>query len=230
MENEKLKVKNSISELVAEQKSLKNSVVDLSHVFKVLQIFNHKFSSRPSTEQKELIAGSIKVTRDTAYMAYYDSSQAELIDLSKGLETKSNGIENDDREVDSFRSLVRPNFYMVDQAIVYPNRSNLSVSFSFVFNINVINPEILRDLYLKQGLSASQIGAKFNASKSHVLSKLQSMGIRKDPIERKFDPKNYRQHNPPYGYQVKNGELKEYRACFGNYRPCISELNRPRKR
>ena len=73
---------------------------------------------------------------------------------------------------------------MVDPAGAWTNYPKLLDSFDFVFNINLLNTQIISDLYLKQGLSASQIGAKFNSSKSHVLFKLQSMGIRKDPIER----------------------------------------------
>lgn len=93
----------------------------------------------------------------------------------------------------------------------YPNRSKLLDTFHFAYSINVINQQILKDLYLNDGLSASQIATKFNASKSHVLSRLHKLGISDNSSSRRINPKNYRLHNPPYGFHVKNGELKQYR-------------------
>ena len=101
---------------------------------------------------------------------------------------------------------------LVDQVSAWTNRSNILDSFDFVFDTNLIKPEIYKELYLKQGLSASQIGLKFNVSKAYILSKLHELGIRKKPTERRLNPQNYRHHNPPYGLHVKDGVLKEYRT------------------
>lgn len=66
--------------------------------------------------------------------------------------------------------------------------------------------EIFRDLYLKQGLSANQIATKIGCSRGLVLSRLHRADV---PTEEKRlnNPKNYRSHEPPFGFAVNEGRL-----------------------
>jgi hypothetical protein len=54
--------------------------------------------------------------------------------------------------------------------------------------------------------------------KTLILSRLKSMGIRVETgRNRMTNPNNFRHHNPPYGYQVKDGKLvlnkSELKVC-----------------
>ena len=73
-------------------------------------------------------------------------------------------------------------------------------------------------MYLKDALSASQIADKLGISKTAVLERLHSLGIRGAPIaERMINPTNYRASVVPYGYRNVEGQLvankKEVRIC-----------------
>jgi hypothetical protein len=106
----------------------------------------------------------------------------------------------------------------VEQSKAWKNRSKLSDSFDFNFNLKLIEPHIWRDLYQTQGLSAAQIAAHFDAPKSSVLSILHQLGLRCESNKgRSTRVDNYRAPNPPYGYKVLAGKLKidpsEMKTC-----------------
>jgi transposase len=107
---------------------------------------------------------------------------------------------------------------LVDQLKAWKNRSKLTDSFDFTFNLKLIEPQIWRDLYQTQGLSAAQIAAKFGAPKSTVLNILQQLGLSCQSNKgRSTRADNYRAPNPPYGYKVLAGKLKadpsELKVC-----------------
>ena len=73
-----------------------------------------------------------------------------------------------------------------------------------------------RDLYLKDGLSASQIAERVGISKTTVLERLREQGIR-IPKGRKTNPKKYRLHHPPFGFRKIDARLvpdrSEMKVC-----------------
>lgn len=81
---------------------------------------------------------------------------------------------------------------------------------------SITKAEILTDLYLKQGLSSSQIAEKLGCSKTMVLERLRAQGIRIGD-KRKTNPNNYRLHQPPFGFSKRESKLipnrKELRVC-----------------
>ena len=102
---------------------------------------------------------------------------------------------------------------MVDPLKASTNRSKLLDSLEFTFNFFNINPEILKDLYIKQNLSSRQIASRFRTSKSSVLKKINELGFKKEQHPKPaINPKN-----PPYGYKFKGGKLvqnsTEIRIC-----------------
>jgi hypothetical protein len=101
-------------------------------------------------------------------------------------------------------------FNLVEQSKTWKNRRKLPDSFDFAFDLNLINPEIWRDLYEKQSLSAAQIAEKFGTAKSSILALLHRHGIRCESAKgRSTSPDNYRAPSPPYGYKVRGGKLVE---------------------
>ena len=101
---------------------------------------------------------------------------------------------------------------MVDPLKVSTNRSKLLDSLDFIFNFFNINPEILKDLYIKQNLSSRQIASQFRTSKNSVLKKINELGFKKENQKSAINSKN-----PPYGYKFKGGKLvqnsTEIRIC-----------------
>lgn len=76
----------------------------------------------------------------------------------------------------------------------------------------------LRQLYEKKGLSAKQIAQELGVSKTFVIDKIRHLEIVKQAAgNRQTNPENYRFHNPPYGYQVKDSKLvlnsSELKVC-----------------
>ncbi|MDZ4662531.1 MAG: recombinase family protein [Pseudomonadota bacterium] len=70
------------------------------------------------------------------------------------------------------------------------------------------NPANYSDLYLKNGLSAAQIGEMLNIPKQTVLGQLQREGIRLGSNKgRLANPENYRLLYAPYGFTKKDGRL-----------------------
>ncbi len=74
-------------------------------------------------------------------------------------------------------------------------------------------------MYLGRGLSAAQVSAVLGISKTAVLERLHTLGIRNEASkgERMTNPNNYRATVVPYGYRNANGQLvankKEIRIC-----------------
>ena len=64
-------------------------------------------------------------------------------------------------------------------------------------------------MYLREDLSASQISDKLGISKTAVLDRLHTLGIRNVASigERMTNPKNYRASVAPYGYRIADGQL-----------------------
>jgi len=107
---------------------------------------------------------------------------------------------------------------MVEQRETWKNRCKLLDSFDFTFNLKLIEPQVWRNLYQVQGLSAAQIASKFNAPKSTILDILHELGLQSEGNKgRSTRPDNYRAPNPPYGYKVLAGKLKtdpiELKTC-----------------
>jgi hypothetical protein len=65
---------------------------------------------------------------------------------------------------------------------------------------------LLRDLYLREGKTASQISEQTGLSKQAVLARLRSAGVRKT-ADRGRSPDNFRYPVPPYGYRINEGRL-----------------------
>ena len=106
----------------------------------------------------------------------------------------------------------------MEQTKAWKNRSKLSDSFDFTFDLSLVDREIWRDLYETQGLSAAQIAEKFASAKSTVLKILHHHGLKcTTSIGRSTRPDNFRAPLPPYGYQVRAGKLlpcaKEVKVC-----------------
>lgn len=81
----------------------------------------------------------------------------------------------------------------------------------------VHGPKLLH-LYHQKGLSAKQVADELGVSKAFILERLHDLGIRSGTGQgRMVNPENYRHHNPPFGYHVKNGKLlpckPELRVC-----------------
>ncbi len=107
---------------------------------------------------------------------------------------------------------------MVDQPEYGTNTSYLVDFIKITTNPKLLEPQEIRDLYLNKGLSAGQLASHFGVSKSFVLARLHSMGIREGlNAGRSTNPENYRCHVAPYGYQVRDGKLvtnkAELRIC-----------------
>lgn len=77
----------------------------------------------------------------------------------------------------------------------------------------------IAEMYLGKGLSAAQIAGKLGISKTAVLERLHTLGIRNvaSLSERVTNPNNYRASVVPYGYRKVDGQLvankKELRIC-----------------
>ncbi len=74
--------------------------------------------------------------------------------------------------------MVRLAWYLVEQNEAWKNRSKVSDSFDFNFNIKLIEPDILRNLYQTQGLSAAQVATKLDSSKSSIFTVIHQLGLR----------------------------------------------------
>jgi hypothetical protein len=77
----------------------------------------------------------------------------------------------------------------------------------------------IAEMYLGRGLSAAQVGAELGISKTAVLERLHTFGIRNEASKgaRMTNPNNYRATVIPYGYRKVDGQLvankKELRIC-----------------
>lgn len=77
----------------------------------------------------------------------------------------------------------------------------------------------IAEMYLKEGLSSSQISDKLGISKTAVLERLHALGIRESGSvgKKMINPENYRAPIVPYGYRKSGDQLvtnkKEIRIC-----------------
>jgi DNA-binding Lrp family transcriptional regulator len=88
-------------------------------------------------------------------------------------------------------------------------RTNTSVLVDFIWfspKPYSIKPELLRELYQEKGFSSNQIAIQLDVSKTVVLERLRALGIH-TKSGRVTNPNNYRHHEPPYGYRIKDGKL-----------------------
>jgi hypothetical protein len=98
---------------------------------------------------------------------------------------------------------------MVEQLTTWKNRRKFSDSFDCYFNLKLVEPQIWRDLYETQGLSASQIAAKFKAPKQSILDALRRSGVQmRRGSGHSTRVENYRAFNPPFGFKALAGKLK----------------------
>jgi len=102
---------------------------------------------------------------------------------------------------------------MVDQAVRWTNYPKYLHSFPFQSRPYRPKAKNLRNWYLDDGMSASQIAEKLGVSKTFVLDRLREMGIRDGgDTNRLTNPTNYRSSAIPYGFRVKDGKLVPHYA------------------
>ena len=95
---------------------------------------------------------------------------------------------------------------MVDQARRWANRMYLYDFVALIVDPKKTKPAIVRDLYVIEGLSKSEIAERLDISKTAVSSHLKQLEIKEKHTGR--DPNNYKfPRNPPYGYKVMEGKL-----------------------
>ncbi len=97
---------------------------------------------------------------------------------------------------------------MVDLSVHGTNTSYLFDFIQICFKTQLLNPAEIRHFYLKEGLSAAQIADRYGVSKSVIIGWVNRLGIGAKTSEgRMTNPNNFRHHNPPYGYKVKDNKL-----------------------
>lgn len=107
---------------------------------------------------------------------------------------------------------------LVDLSGYCTNRPYLADIIDHSLQPGQVKIEEILDLYEKEGLSAAQIAAKLDVSKTFVLTKLKAAGVSfgNSPV-RRTTPHNYRCPNAPYGYKKQAGRLvpnkAELRTC-----------------
>ncbi len=95
---------------------------------------------------------------------------------------------------------------MVDRSGCWANCNQVADFLALIANPSRTDFTTLNELYLKRGLSASEISAEIGLSKTAVIERLQAGGIRRARTGR--DPDNYKfPKNPPYGSRVVKGQL-----------------------
>ena len=89
-----------------------------------------------------------------------------------------------------------------------PTRATYLDSIEFFQKCHWKNPTNYSDLYLKNGLSAAQIGEQLGIPKQTVLNQLKREGIRLGTNKgRLANPENYRLAYAPFGFSKKEGRL-----------------------
>lgn len=109
---------------------------------------------------------------------------------------------------------------LVDLSVHGTNTSYLLDFIRICFKPQLLNSAEIRHFYLKEGLSASQIASHYGVSKTVIIGWINRLKIgSKSATGRMTNPNNFRHHNPPYGYKVRdnklvlnNAELKVCRA------------------
>lgn len=97
---------------------------------------------------------------------------------------------------------------MVDLSVHGTNTSYLLDFIRICFKPQLLNSAEIKRFYLKEGHSAAQIAAHFGVSKSVIIGWINRLKIgSKSAQGRMTNPNNFRHHNPPYGYKVKDNKL-----------------------
>ncbi|MBX2986285.1 MAG: hypothetical protein KF802_00165 [Bdellovibrionaceae bacterium] len=96
----------------------------------------------------------------------------------------------------------------MDQTRHGANEFHLVDFITIYFSPKHLDSTEIKRLYVNEALSASQIAGKFGVSKTFIVGVINRLKIGpKSSVGRKTNPNNYRHHNPPYGYAVRNGKL-----------------------
>lgn len=99
----------------------------------------------------------------------------------------------------------------LDKAGCYTNRTYLIDFIKLTILVRALDPAILREIYLQNGATASQLAAQFGVSKQSILVRLRQSGVMRSE-GRGRSAINYRYPNPPYGYRVCEERLVINRA------------------
>lgn len=91
----------------------------------------------------------------------------------------------------------------MDQGLQRTNHLVIKDRIPFLAKPYKQKPQVYRDLYLKEGLSAAQIAERLGCSKTTVLERLRAQGIR-NPDRRIY--------HPPYGFSKLGSRLVPNRA------------------
>lgn len=106
----------------------------------------------------------------------------------------------------------------MDLSVYGTNTTYLLDFIEICFKPQLLNSSEIKQFYVKEGLSASQIAAHYGVSKGVIIGWINRLKIGpKSAKGRMTNPNNFRHHNPPYGYKVKDNKLAlnnaELRVC-----------------
>jgi hypothetical protein len=202
-------IEKRISELKAQSEE---KVIDLEKVFRLVRVFNATFYKRPAHEQRDLLREVIKrviiTGPGTARVEYYaDTREEELFPGSQS--TKF--LVDFSNQIQSAHPLsgVRTEFGLVDLAGQRTNSAILPDIFQLSPKTYSVPAAKLQSLYVEQGLSSNQIAAELGFSKTLILAQLKAAGLN-ERMGRSTRADNYRKHEPPYGFRLRDGKLVPY--------------------
>ena len=72
--------------------------------------------------------------------------------------------------------------------------------------LDQLNHAEVRELFIEKRLSASQIAARLDCSKTHILRSIHDFGLSRPKVDR-ADPENYTLPIAPYGYRKSQNKL-----------------------
>ena len=119
---------------------------------------------------------------------------------------------------------------MVDQPEYGTNTNYVRDFIEIRFKPQLVNYQEIRNLFEIERLSVKQIAMKLGVAKTFVLKHLKRLNVKTEVGKsRMTNPNNFRHHNPPYGYTVREGKLvvsrNELRVC----RMVVELLGRQKK-
>ena len=181
------------------------NVADVSSVFMLLKAFKRGFDKVDVSLQAEVL-------RDVV---------AEIEMRKEGIQIKIFGLSGGNlakKRLAVSQSRVRTVSNLVDQAEYGTNPTYLLDFIQICFKPQLLNSAEIKHLYVKVGLSASQIADRLGVSKAVIVGWINRLKIGpKSSKGRMTNPNNFRHHNPPYGYKVKDNKLvlnkSELRIC-----------------
>ncbi|MDP7320876.1 MAG: hypothetical protein QF441_09725 [Bacteriovoracaceae bacterium] len=89
-----------------------------------------------------------------------------------------------------------------------------------------ISPAFIAKLYLGDGLSSSQIASKLGLSKTAVLERLRSLGIRKgDKKSNPSNKENYQNPHAPFGYKKIDNKIVPNQTEIKICRMIVTAIN-----